>query len=128
MSDNRPLSVAEAAAALGITTDAVYKRVERGKIRHDHDERGRVRIYLDTSDLRPDKPSTPASHQVEVTKERLIATLQDEVDYLRRQLDKADERDRENRHIIAALMQRRIPELEPPGTHKSTGEGHTDQS
>jgi hypothetical protein len=39
--------------------------------------------------------------------------LEDEVSHLRKQLEQADERDRENRRIIAALTQR-IPAIEAP--------------
>jgi predicted ribosome quality control (RQC) complex YloA/Tae2 family protein len=42
----------------------------------------------------------------------LISALEDRIESLERQLTEANERDRENRRIIAALTQR-IPELEP---------------
>ena len=42
------LTVAQAADRLGITQDAVRKRIARGTIRHDRDRHGRVFVYLDT--------------------------------------------------------------------------------
>jgi chromosome segregation ATPase len=43
----------------------------------------------------------------------LVDALQNQIDQLGRQLDDANEANRENRRIIAALTQR-IPEIEPP--------------
>src|ERR687890_671993 len=42
------LTVAQAADRLGITQDAVRKRIARGTIRHDKDHEGRIFVYLDT--------------------------------------------------------------------------------
>ena len=44
------LTVAEAAGALGISQDAVRKRIARGSISHDRDESGRVYVYLSPSE------------------------------------------------------------------------------
>ena len=51
---NRPqdvlnrLTVAQAAHRLGVTQDAVRKRIARGTIRHEKDHEGRIFVYLDT--------------------------------------------------------------------------------
>ena len=42
------ISVAQAANRLGITQDAVRKRIARGTIRHEKDYEGRIFVYLDT--------------------------------------------------------------------------------
>src|SRR3954467_3120177 len=42
------LTVAQAAERLGVTQDAVRKRIARGTIRHDRDSEGRIVVYLDT--------------------------------------------------------------------------------
>ncbi len=44
------LTVAEAADRLGVSQDAVRKRIVRGTIRHDRDEEGRVYVYAPSSD------------------------------------------------------------------------------
>jgi excisionase family DNA binding protein len=41
------VTVDEAARHLGLTVDAVRKRVQRGQIAYEKDEAGRVRIILD---------------------------------------------------------------------------------
>jgi hypothetical protein len=104
----RRVTVDEAARHLGLTVDAVRKRVQRDQIAHEKDAAGRVRIILDNSEtLRDESPDTtgPASE--------LVEELRDRVRYLERQLEGADERDRENRRIIAMLTSR-IPAIEAP--------------
>ena len=98
------LSVGEAAERLGVTRDAIHKRITRGSIKHETGEDGRIYVYVDTSTTVADA-STDKSN-VEVM-ERLIANLE-------RELEEANERDRENRRIIAMLTSR-IPTIEAPG-------------
>jgi hypothetical protein len=43
----RRVTVDKAARHLGLTADAVRKRVQRGQIAYEKDEAGRVRIILD---------------------------------------------------------------------------------
>jgi excisionase family DNA binding protein len=105
------LTVTEAAEALGISQDAIYKRIQRGTIEHDKDSEGRVYVYLDTSDIEADK-STDASTDTSELKSELVAELRSHNDYLRHQLEVWQEEARRKDHIIAALTER-IPELEP---------------
>jgi excisionase family DNA binding protein len=44
------MTVAEAAEVLGITRDAVYKRVERNKIRYERDADGQLYVYVEQSE------------------------------------------------------------------------------
>jgi hypothetical protein len=103
------LSVVEAAERLGVTRDAIHKRIRRGSIEHEQGADGRFYVYVDTStsglDLSVDESKDES--KVEVM-ERLIARLELE-------LEQANERDRENRRIIAALTQR-IPAIEAAPT------------
>ncbi|MDP9475635.1 MAG: DUF3972 domain-containing protein [Actinomycetota bacterium] len=114
------VSVDEAARALGLTVDAVRKRVQRGTIEHEKDQGGRVRILLDS----PDNTSTIQDERRDATgpakleavleaKDETIEDLRDRVRSLERQLEQADDRDRENRRVIIALTSR-IPALEAP--------------
>jgi hypothetical protein len=98
-SSNR-VSVYEAAEGLGLTVDAIRKRISRGTIPHERAEDGRVWVLLDT-----DQP------QSDVT--ALISAKDETIAALREQLEEANERDRENRRIIAALTSR-IPAIEAP--------------
>jgi hypothetical protein len=55
----RRVAVDEAARHLGLTVDAVRKRVQRGQIAHEKDEAGRVRIILDEAEtLQEESPDT----------------------------------------------------------------------
>ena len=100
----RRMTLQDAAQELGITPDALRQRIRRGQY-HSTKEEGRVYVYLNL-----DRTKTERDVQGEPT--TLISALENRIESLERQLTEANERDRENRRIIAALTQR-IPELEP---------------
>jgi hypothetical protein len=102
------MTVAEAVRVLGISEGAVRKRVERGKLKHGRIPDGRLIVYLDTTATnRHHVHST--TH--DTTTERYVRSLEDQVEYLRQQLDQEREANRENWRIIAGLIQR-IPEID----------------
>ena len=108
-------SIPDAAKALELTEEAVRQRVKRGTLDSIKVD-GRLFVLLDidtSSDTSKDReePVTEGPNDVSFDTSRLVETLEDEVAHLRRQLDQANERDRENRRIIAGLVQR-VPELE----------------
>ncbi len=117
--DRQRLDVKQAAQVLGISTDAVHKRVKRGSLESDKDSDGRVYVYLDNSldygYTRLDDGYTP--HQE--TEDVVVEVLHDQVEYLREQLDKEREANRENRRLLAAALER-IPELEPAEPREPT--------
>jgi hypothetical protein len=113
----RWVDVGEAAQELGISTDAVRKRIARGSLRSDR-ENGSVRVWLDDG-------GTEAGREAQVDSEVLVESLRDQVGYLRSQLDIRTEELREHRRIIAALTQR-IPEIEAPTEPTGTAEGHSE--
>jgi excisionase family DNA binding protein len=100
----------QAAELLGISTEAVRQRIRRGSLRAEKDADGRVYVHLDASEQRTDDART--------NEQTLSAghsdSLQEQITYLRKQLDTANERDREQRRIIAALTSR-IPALPSAG-------------
>lgn len=101
--DRHRVTVQEAARQLGVSEQAIRKRVKRGTLEHDKEPGGRVYVYLDevtNPSTTPD--STP-----------LISQMQAHIETLERQLEEANAANRENRRIIAALTSR-IPELEAP--------------
>ena|ERR687897_2006840 len=105
----RRLTLTEAADALGVSRDAVRMRVRRGSLASEKGEDGRVYVFVE-----PDQDAVHPESQDEASRDApLVEELRDRVESLERQLQRADERDRENRRIIAALTQR-IPELEMP--------------
>jgi hypothetical protein len=105
------VSVPQAADHLGTTVDAIRKRVQRKTIPHERDRDGRVWILLDTG--RPRQDTVQDTVQPQSDSAALISQMQDRIDSLERQLEEANERDRENRRIIAGLTSR-IPAIEAP--------------
>jgi hypothetical protein len=110
----RRVPVDAAARHLGLTVDAIRKRVQRGQIAYDKDEAGRVRIILDEGEtLQDEGPDTTGQGAGAVAE--LVEELRDRVHYLERVLeDEREARTEERRRhdtLMAQLMQR-IPELE----------------
>ncbi len=104
---NQRLTVAQAAEVLGITEGAVRSRIKRGTLRTTK-EGGTVYVLLGggTSETnQAPNAGVPADHT------ELLEALRDQIRDLREQLEQANERDRENRRIIAALTSR-IPAIE----------------
>jgi hypothetical protein len=77
------VTVQEAARRLGITESAVRKRVERGSLRHDKQDDGRIYVYLDTRDMERDRVQD-SSYDMMVTR------LENENEFLRRELERKD--------------------------------------
>jgi excisionase family DNA binding protein len=95
------LTVAEAARRLGVSQDAVRKRIKRdtiGYVRHDD---GRVYVYLDPSE-------TPQATDQGGVQDALIAELQDRVVFLQRELERKD--------AIMLNMTEAMKALNPPAS------------
>jgi hypothetical protein len=109
------VTVDEAARHLGLTVDAIRKRVQRGQIAHEKDEAGRVRIVLDEGETLQDK--SPDNAGQAAGQGELVEELRDRVHSLERMLEEEREARTEERRrhdtLMAQLMQR-IPELEAP--------------
>jgi hypothetical protein len=124
-------SIPDAAKVLGLTEDAVRQRVKRGTL--DSIKVGGSLFVLLDNDTSPnvsndqEQPVSDRSHDTSSDTSRLVETLEGEVAYLRRQLDQANERDSENRRIIAALTQR-IPELEAASEARDGSESASPRS
>ena len=112
-------SIPDAAKVLALTEEAVRQRVKRGTLDSIKVD-GKLFVLLEgdrSSDVsngekrRGTDTSSDTSNDISGDTSRLVDALEDEVAHLRRQLDQANERDRENRRIIAGLVQR-VPELE----------------
>ena len=110
------LSVAQAAAVLGVTQAAVYKRIQRGTVEHDKDGEGRVFVYLDTSDIPSDqsmdKPDMSTDGSMDLSNSvELIAELRAHNESLRQEVEAWREESRRKDSILMTMAQR-IPELE----------------
>jgi predicted transcriptional regulator len=112
------LTVDEAADALGISAGAVRNRISRGTLETLR-EAGRVYVLLPSGPPAGEKrPTERDTHDLQSANSALISRLEDEVVFLRRELERqqrqAEERDRENRRLLAAALERIPPQLEAP--------------
>ena len=101
------VTVAQAAAALKISQDAVRKRIARGTIPHDRDESGRVYVYLATSET-VHKTGQDSAHDdgTKPVQDAFIRRLENQIAFLRRELERKD--------TILLNLTERIAELETP--------------
>jgi len=103
------MDLKEAAETLGVTSEAVRKRVRRGTLASEKHQDGRVLVWVDAgSDSGSD---VGYDERVGRGYDKLLEEVRDRVRYLEKQLDEEREANRENRRIIAGLVQR-VPELE----------------
>ncbi len=109
----RRYTVNEAAEVLGISAEAVRARINRGTLHKEKDADGTVYVRMvgvhthtndRTNGVRTDDHTVPEESKA-------FELMQEQVDYLRRQLEVWQEEARRKDHIIAALTER-IPELE----------------
>jgi hypothetical protein len=122
----RWLDVGDAAQELGISTDAVRKRISRGSLRSDR-ENGHVRVWLDDGGME-------AGREAQVESRALVEVLQDHITDLRAQLEAEREARRRADTIIAQLTQAnaalaaRVPELEAAESREETAEGAAEET
>ncbi len=110
------ITVQEAARRLGVKDDAIRKRIQRGTLEHDKDPDGRVYVYLDAAEdetydgqdtkAASDMSQASTKDAVVMAKDETISELRDQVDFLRRELERKD--------AILMSFTQRIPELEAP--------------
>jgi uncharacterized coiled-coil protein SlyX len=101
------LTVAQAADALRISQDAVRKRIARGTIPHDRDESGRVYVYLAPSEtVHKTDQDTGEDAASKTVQDTYIRSLEDQIAFLRRELERQD--------AILLNLTERIPQLEAP--------------
>jgi hypothetical protein len=112
------LTVAQAAAQLGVSQDAIRKRIRRNTIDYDQDPDGRIYVYVDSSEVVQDESS-------DASIERLVQVQHDDIEFLRRELETRTEEIRRRDSIIAALAQR-LPEIEAPTEPRLTLENTTE--
>jgi excisionase family DNA binding protein len=101
------LTVAEAAYALGVSQDAVRKRISRGTIPHHRNESGRVYVYLSPSEtVHETDQATKQDDASNTVQDAYIRSLEDQIAFLRRELERKD--------TILLNLTDRIPQLEAP--------------
>lgn len=100
------MTVSEAAEILRVTQSAIRKRIQRGTIPWDKDDEGRIFVYVDSSETSHETGDDRSQDMVSgPSRDELVSELRDQVDFLRRELERKDT-------LLMSLMQR-IPELEP---------------
>lgn len=135
---DRCVTVLEAASLLGISEDAVRSRLKRGTLRREKGRDGTVYVLLGSVG-HTNRPTTNQPTIDQATTEQSadqstlslmqahLDSLQEQLDYLRDQLDQERGANRENRRIIAGLVNR-IPELEAAPQDASPDERESPQS
>jgi hypothetical protein len=115
------LDVKQAADELGISSDAVRKRIARGTLRSGKHEDGSVRVWLDGVDHRRDDDQpyggTEAGHRLDDlidAKDDALRDLRDQLEHMRRESERKDAIIMQMAQANAALAAR-VPELEAPG-------------
>ncbi len=111
----RRVTMQEAADELGLTAEAIRKRVQRGSMASDKGEDGRRYVYLDHG-------RDTSGHRAHVeggAAEELVQVLRAQVEDLRARLDREQEANRENRRLLAAALERIPPQLEAPASGAS---------
>jgi chromosome segregation ATPase len=124
--DRRRLTVPQAAEVLGVTVDAVRGRIRRGTLDSER-ESGTVYVFLAHTEADRRGPSADQSEhtdQPQSDSATLISAKDETIAALQAQLEEANERDRENRRIIAALTSR-IPAIEAPSEAEASEEAET---
>jgi hypothetical protein len=99
------LTQREAAEQLGVSVEAIRKRVKRGTLRSDKGPDGRRYVYLDDAPD-TDRDSGQGAREPEDRTAELIATLQE-------QLQAERQAHAEARRLLAAALER-IPAIEAP--------------
>jgi hypothetical protein len=120
------VTVDEAARHLGLTVDAVRKRVQRGQIDYEKDEAGRVRIILDEDEtLQDESPDTTG--QAADAHADLVEELHRTNELLREVIATRDEEIR-RRDTIIMNMTEAMKALNPPAPEESSEARESDVS
>jgi hypothetical protein len=108
------VTVDEAARHLGLTVDAVRKRVQRRQIAYEKDEAGRVRIVLDEDETLQDESPDTTGRDTELVEElrRTNALLQEVISTRDEEIRRRD--------TIIMNMTEAMKALNPPASEESS--------
>ncbi len=114
------VTVEEAARLLGIEKESVRKRVYRGQLQADKETDGTLRVYVDSTDkVQGQSTDDVHGHESSGVKDELLASLQDQIEYLRREAERKDAIIMQMAQANASLAAR-VPELEAaPGQREA---------
>jgi hypothetical protein len=123
------VSVYQAAEVMGVTVDAIRKRISRDTIPHEKSEDGRVWVILDTDQDSASKVRDTDQPRSDVT--ALISAKDETITALRDQLEAERQAHAEARRLLMAALERIPPQLEaPPEARESpqTAEEESDRA
>jgi hypothetical protein len=113
--------VYRAAEIMGVTVDAIRKRVSRDTIPHEKDEDGRVWVILDID--QDTASNIRDTDQPQSATDALISQMQERIASLERQLDQEREANSEHRRLLLRALERIPPQLEARESPETTEEG-----
>jgi excisionase family DNA binding protein len=126
------VTIQEAAQRLGVKEDAIRKRIQRGSMRHEKAEDGRVWVWVDkTQDTAQDAGESTQDASRDTAQDARIEDLREQIAYLRRQLDEEREARRRADFILGQLSQanaeqaRTIREIEAPASQEPSEAAET---
>lgn len=124
MPGKQSVTVQQAAQLLGTTEGAIRKRIQRGSLEAERGADGRVYVRVDIGETRHDAQQDAGGR----ADSSVEAELRARVESLERQLEESNTRDRENRRLLAAALER-MPELEPgePSEERPQGSPETSE-
>ncbi len=106
----RRVPVEEAAKLLGITANAVRKRIERGTLRSERE--GDTRYVLLEADMPKSATGMSSGMPADIALvQAYLDSMRDQVDYLKTVIAARDEEIRRKDHLLAAALER-IPAIE----------------
>lgn len=111
------LTVSEAADTLGISSEAVRTRIQRGTLRSVRED-GRVFVLFDAD-------RTQSNTDITGDQTALVGELRDRVAFLEAELKIRTEENRRKDHLLAAALER-IPAIEAPESPESASEPSAD--
>jgi uncharacterized protein (DUF1684 family) len=97
---------------MGVTVDAIRKRISRGTIPHEKGEDGRVWVMLDTYQAAASK--VPDTDQPQSDTSALLSAKDETIAALRDQLEAERQAHSEARRLLMAALERIPPQLEAP--------------
>jgi hypothetical protein len=119
------VSVAEAARRLGVSQDAVYKRIKRGTIPWEKGADDKTYVWIEEPNVSVDSPRSSTDRRYDSSTEQstdpLLDELKDRIRFLEAELDDRKDEARRKDSIIMALTQR-VPELEAPSEPREAPE------
>jgi hypothetical protein len=123
-SSNR-VSVYQAAEIMGVTVDAIRKRVSRGTISHERDEDGRVWVVLDTDQDAASKVRD--ADQPQSASDALISEMRNRIAFLEQEMEAWREESRRKDTIIMNMTEA-MKALNPPAPEGSSEARESDVS